>query len=37
MNAPHSIFSQRLWTYVMGLGLAAYAAIFVVEGVGGFI
>lgn len=29
--------SQRLWTYVMGFGLAAYAAIFVVEGVGSYI
>ena len=29
--------SQRLWTFVMGLGLAAYAAIFVVEGVGSFV
>ena len=28
--------SQRLWTYMMGLGLATYAAIFVVEGIGGF-
>jgi hypothetical protein len=30
-------FSQRLWTFVLGLGLAAYAAVFVVEGVGSFI
>jgi len=37
MNAPRTSFSQRLWTYVMGLGLAAYTAVFVVEGVGGFI
>ncbi len=37
MNAQRPNLSQRLWTYVMGLGLAAYAAIFVVEGVGSFI
>lgn len=37
MNAQHLPLSQRLWTVVMGLGLAAYAAVFVVEGVGGYI
>lgn len=37
MNLETNNLSQRLWTYVMGLGLAAYAAIFVVEGIGGFI
>jgi len=36
MTAKSSL-SQRLWTFVIGLGLAAYAAIFLVEGVGSFI
>jgi hypothetical protein len=36
MNTNTSL-SQRLWTIVMGLGLAAYATVFVVEGVGGYI
>lgn len=36
MRFETATLSQRLWTYVVGLGLSAYAAIFVIEGVGGF-
>ncbi len=36
MRLEANTLSQRLWTYIVGFGLAAYAAIFVVEGVGGF-
>ena len=35
MNTVNST-SQRLWTFVMGVGLAAYATLFVLNGVGGF-
>lgn len=37
MQLETTNLTQRMWTYVFGLGLAAYAAIFLVQGVGSFV
>lgn len=37
MTTTRQDFSQRLWTLVFGVGLTAYAGIFLVEGIGSYI
>lgn len=37
MNTSNTSLSQRVWTFAMGFALSAYAAVFVVNGVAGFV